>query len=1051
MNLPAANSGGSTGSTQPPPTAEFYLVLPDSSCSPATAANCKIVMKQVRSEARKQAKAKCLAKAAEIQMTLEDRRATRELMKELAELNRSTIRWAARFKIKVRPEKPTSQTSPVVKRITGMPMKRHAGTNDGTMFASSWVVDDRGMRGVIWQQSYLGRQSPAFYRGACCAKWEYDVRDEAVMLDAQGEPVIITNMGGDWAEVGAAWQAIEDASTRKNAKIQIGVIAPFDADMSDEEKIDALRHFCKTVLEPLELPYSAVIHHPSKHGDQRNAHPHLRFSLRPFRRIEAYCFDIADEVRGELDGKDGVQMLRHLWAHSMSAAAEQAGSNRAYTGLGYAARGLPLEAGEHLGEARSAMVTRGKTVAAHERNLIKNARNAARMKRRDFERKIAALTKLRDTVVSDQANVPLIGRRGSIVIGSATNGDRAKHRPSVKPQPRPSRARASFPRMSGAAIRTTALSAGRGFGPPSAMKAFHASLYSRRPPLVVPSGRTPPAHNSVIASAESPNPWEATLAASSSDDAEKISSLLVSITPPTKQQPVTLASSSDTATRLAKPLVACDGERAMPRVSLTVSRREPRYEPRAMSGRGVARPRRAAKPVEPPDPIVSSDATASDHHEARRWLAEFLDWLEKARVAEQEAASKEAAEKEAAAERVEQERVADLDEPAVASFSTELPAEVVATHAATEEASNAAAVSAAARPQGTEPTRMGERADGAASSVRSAERQRLSRRSPYRSKWATRDDAILTIGQIPNRSWFESNPLTVFSVRPAVHRDAEQDQRLALIVEYDLYVEDMRDGRLGLSYESRAQLKVDDEWQASPDVQHKLTALRADQQVIMAILETEAQDRPLKFATSGDRPWPRDLDAALLARLDRWSSDPGFENESFPVRQAISKAHADHARVERQRIGPKIDARDQPVPIQPIEDGFGGQRTTPAPTFRLDGSLPVRLVAYTANGKPTDQLLEILRFAADRPYDLELASDKQIMTRPEAPQQISALIMMWRDDPSISKLIVTTVTASRAAGKPVYPPALASAIRKYTIREAGPSFPPRDWTEGISR
>ncbi|MFX7922598.1 hypothetical protein ABTK16_19830, partial [Acinetobacter baumannii] len=79
------------------------------------------------------------------------------------------------------------------------------------------------------------------------------------------------------------------------------------------------------------MPYSAVIHRPSADGDQRNFHPQLSFSLRPMRRVAPYTYESADEVRGELDGKDGVQMLRHLWAHSMTAAAERAGSNRAYT------------------------------------------------------------------------------------------------------------------------------------------------------------------------------------------------------------------------------------------------------------------------------------------------------------------------------------------------------------------------------------------------------------------------------------------------------------------------------------------------------------------------------------------------------------------------------------------------------------------------------------------------------------------------------------------------------------------------------------------------
>lgn len=401
MNSRAANSGGFAGPVPPPPPIEFYLVLPDGSCIPATARNCRIVMKQARDEARKQAKIRRHEKAVEVQMALEDRAAARRLMRELAEVELDRIRYAARIRVLVRPDKPETRTSPVEKRLTLTPLTNRTVTR--VHAASSWVIDDRGMRGVIWQQSYFGRKSPNFYRGAARDNWEYDVRDEAVLRDAEGEPVIISNMGDDWIEIGAAWQAMEDASVRKNAKIQIRAIAPFDADMSQEEMILALRHFCETVLEPLGLPYSAVIHRPSDGGDERNFHPHLAFSLRPMRRVEPYCWEVADEVRGELDGKDGVQMLRHLWAHSMSEAAEWARSNRRYTGLGYGARGLDLEAGEHLGEGRAAMVKRGDNVWAHERNRIKNARNAARRAIRDADRKIAALTKVRDAAVANMA------------------------------------------------------------------------------------------------------------------------------------------------------------------------------------------------------------------------------------------------------------------------------------------------------------------------------------------------------------------------------------------------------------------------------------------------------------------------------------------------------------------------------------------------------------------------------------------------------------------------------------------------------------------------
>lgn len=308
-------------------------------------------MRQARSALRKQAKIRRHEKAVELQMALEDRAAARSVQQELAELHRGSTRWAARFKVRAEPKKPETRTSPVTKRVIGTAIKATGRAIGASRPASSWVIDALGMKGVIWQQSYLGRKSPRFHRDAARENWEYIVRDEAVLLDAAGERVIVSNMGDDWIEIDAAWQAMEDASTRANAKIQMLAIAPFDSDMSEGKMIAALLHFCETVLDPLNLPYSVAIHAPPAQGDQRNFHPHIAFSLRPMRRIERYCWEVADEVCGELDGRDGVQLLRHLWAHSMTTAAEEARS--------YGPRRLDLEPGEHLGEPRAAIVARG--------------------------------------------------------------------------------------------------------------------------------------------------------------------------------------------------------------------------------------------------------------------------------------------------------------------------------------------------------------------------------------------------------------------------------------------------------------------------------------------------------------------------------------------------------------------------------------------------------------------------------------------------------------------------------------------------------------------
>lgn len=390
-----------------------------------------VVMRQARSEARKAVRIQRQEQAARLHRSLQDKAAVRGILREMAETDRGIAKWH-RIIGRIIPDKPTSGTSPITKRTSRSaslaPLKASATM---PLTASSWAIDAAGFRSVTWQQTYLGRNSPKFHRGAAKANWEYECRGEAVLRDFDGEPVIISNMGDDWLEIGTAWQCLEDASIRKNAKIQTRVTAPFDADASHEEKLAALEHFARTVLKPLNLPYSMVIHEPSPDGDQRNFHAHISFSLRPMRRIEPYSWEVADEVRGELDGKAGVQILRHLWAHSMTEAANEAGRVMQYTGLGAGARGLDHETGEHIGEALMAMARRGQNVAALERNRIKAERNTFRSRMRDLDKKIEALSVVRDAVFKDIAHSETQQAARSNVSADATG----RARPSLVAAP----------------------------------------------------------------------------------------------------------------------------------------------------------------------------------------------------------------------------------------------------------------------------------------------------------------------------------------------------------------------------------------------------------------------------------------------------------------------------------------------------------------------------------------------------------------------------------------------------------------------------------------
>lgn len=1022
-------------------------------------------MKHARSEARKQARIKRLEKAVELQMNLEDRAAARRLMQELAEIERDRIRWVGRFTVQVRPEKPASRTSPVKKRLMITPMTIKSD-HDTQRVASSWVIDDRGMRGVIWQQSYLGRKSQRFYRGAARDNWEYDVRDEAMLLDAQGEPIIISNMGDDWVEIGTAWQAMEDASTRKNAKIQIRAIAPFDADMSQREMVAALTHFCETILDPLGLPYSAVIHGSPEGGDERNFHPHLAFSLRPMRRIEPYCWEVADEVRGELDGKDGVQMLRHLWAHSMSDAAEKAQRNMRYTGLGYGARGLDLEPGTHLGEARAAMVARGGHVWAHERNRITSARNAARRAVHDADKKIAALTKIRDAAL----------------VSIAAEREGAK---------RVKRLTAVGSVIAKAPLRS---SERRRVGPVPAIPA-HAKRPAEHRPLVATGAIrfVPKQHPSALVSSivveRANTPAKRLL--STTRPPQRPASRLISYTPAGKfATPLTSSAPPAQRPRLSRSGAVC----AAPPTRMTIAMAHQQVDrlkaansaPFAVQVLASSSPRPSTSPAKPV--LIPSAAIATDAS-FRANIDELLLALGIARAKRDK--------QEAAARR----RAREADPDWIAPFETDgaptialrdllltvarAPTQLKIAEDGRVDARRAAEpvrdlldnwredavhplvcdVVARGNREGRDrwPAAIADLME-AHDRLRASESIRIpaepiSERSP-----SVRPHDPIGAGSALRKTQPAPTPAeratdtsavpprTSLSHAAAMQGD-EDRARLDKLARIDAYVADYGGGRsLEIEYPARKAIGAEIDWLARSDVQQALAAIRAEQQRIVAATVGEADRRPLDFAKSGVSFWPRDLDPAHLARLDRWADDPGFQHDMFAVEQRIEAAHAQRDRDRRARKAARQQSVPPAKPSALIADGFGGLRDTPAPVCTDMGN-GVRVAAFDQQtGKPTEQLLMLLKLAGEHPHKIVFAADAKLMAMPSAPALLATLLHGWRHDERIADLVTATVCASRTAGRAVWPAEIAAAVRAYTARYAKPGGrPPTDPSHGLSR
>ena len=368
----------------PPPFARLEMMV-DGTWIAEGDREVKKALRQGRGVERKRTRDERQEKGRRLHAACEDARIARRLAKELGEWEIRHCRWGASVKVHGEPKKPRGRS----KKMARLASPGRSGRDYFTL------RDSLGRIGIYIRGDYVGAGGKGGKHGCAADGFFYTVRDGAALTDAEGNPLLVSNMGKDALEVASAWIAVEAVAraTRKNAKIQFRFVLALDADASEAEKIDAVRRFGE-VFEALGLPYSAVIHKPDRNGSDHNWHVHFLTSFRPAEQVGPGEWQFADDLVTALDGKEGMRTLRHLWAHSQTQAARHAGRAVEYTGLSHVSRGLDLEAQTHLGPALSDLVARGEHVPAHARNQQVAGRNAARLRRRDLEEQRDALLKV---------------------------------------------------------------------------------------------------------------------------------------------------------------------------------------------------------------------------------------------------------------------------------------------------------------------------------------------------------------------------------------------------------------------------------------------------------------------------------------------------------------------------------------------------------------------------------------------------------------------------------------------------------------------------------
>ena len=300
---------------------------------------------------------------------IEHRRTVRRLEAEERELERRLKRLNARFKIRMRQDKPQPTWSR--KRDFVMPPRTRTIVRNLKAYRKPFL-DKNGREAVFMKASYLGLKSPNFRAGLAADHVRYILR-----LDALENAIL--GPAETFEEAAELWNVLEqvEQADRANAKLQFRLIVNLPHEIADVDRRKIIAEFCDENFARHGLPYVAAIHVPDVDGDERNYHAHIAFSNRPMARTAEGEWEIAPQKRTDLAGKEYFFQLRRSYADALNRTMQTLKLQRRYTHLSYRARGLHQTPQQHLGPALTAQVRAGHYVPAAARNEAIVDRNEA--------------------------------------------------------------------------------------------------------------------------------------------------------------------------------------------------------------------------------------------------------------------------------------------------------------------------------------------------------------------------------------------------------------------------------------------------------------------------------------------------------------------------------------------------------------------------------------------------------------------------------------------------------------------------------------------------
>lgn len=425
----SSNSSHRPKASRAHPTPSFLVILDDGTRHRVSDRDLAMQMRQTRTEILKFVR----QSRAEIIAAVADKMENDRIRRKFAAADRAFEAAIRRFWKRVRIQ-PEPRRRVATKRTTKSTVScaGHSGLAMKTLRQASSALarlDRTGREGIMLRIRYVRAGGLHAKAGCVVRHWRYIAREAAVTLDADGAPIVMGNLGDatanldDFIEQVADGLAVQEKvlrAMRKNAKLSFRMVGAFPYGLPVTARREVLQRIGDEVFGARGLGWSAAAHDADPDADVDNPHFHLDYTLLPIERQTDGSYIVANELRTELDGREGLRFIRHQVARILTEVAREHGLDRTFTALSYRERGMDREGGEHVGQQGTAARRQGHHVGAVARNEARRRRDDARERARAVRERIAALEKLKRTIEVDAARLPLLPTLPDIVVTDAT-------------------------------------------------------------------------------------------------------------------------------------------------------------------------------------------------------------------------------------------------------------------------------------------------------------------------------------------------------------------------------------------------------------------------------------------------------------------------------------------------------------------------------------------------------------------------------------------------------------------------------------------------------